>query len=128
MIPPPPEGYRIVSNAEIPIVPRDAMYRSHERDDFQPSNNVGNPPNRHCQYAIPITEPEPQTELVATQRRVIEILEANLEKAEARFQALQQESDQMLDIIAQQLEALEARGERIAEIRAILKRLTIITA
>jgi hypothetical protein len=104
---PPPEGYRIVSNAEIPIVPRDAMYRSHERDDFQPSNNVGNPPNMHCQYAIPITEPEPQSELVATQRRVIEILEANLEKLEARFQAREAE---LMDVI-------ESQRQRLTEIR-----------
>lgn len=97
---------------------------------WRESFRVGDKPCDDFQYAIPTptTEPESQDELITTQRRVIEILVANREKEEARFQALQQESDQMLDVIAQQLEALESHNEQIAEIRATLKHLTSITA
>lgn len=116
MTPKPPQGYKLVTNKEIPIVPHGAMffgYMGHPFycDRWKPSLRVGDEPCDEFQYAIPvpITSPESQTELIATQHKVIEILEANLEKSEARFQALRQEADQMLDVIAQQQSEIDAR-------------------
>lgn len=113
---PPPQGYKLVTNAEIPIVPNGAMFFGYSGhpfycDRWKPSLRVGDKPCDDFQYAIeaPITEPESQAELIATQHKVIEILEANLEKAEERFQVLRQEADQMLDVIAQQQSEIDAR-------------------
>lgn len=65
--------------------------------------------------------------------KVIEILEANLEKAESRFQALQLETDEMLNAIAIQIHSASAEkfssaDERMAEIRACVKHLTKVIA
>lgn len=117
MIPPPPQGYKLVTNKEIPIVPNGAMFYSY--DKWMNSLKVGDKPCDDFQYAIPapIPAPEPQAELIAksqdeliaTQRRVIEILEANLEKSEARIAKLHQDRDEMIGVIAQQQSEINAR-------------------
>lgn len=114
MIPPPPQGYKLVTNKEIPIVPDGAMFFSYSShpcycDKWRESFCIGDKPCDVFQYAIPapITEPESQAELIATQRRVIEILESNLEKSEARFQARETELE----------EVIESQRQRLAEIR-----------
>lgn len=106
MTPPPPQGYKLVSNKEIPIVPSRAMFYSSK---WMLSLKVGDKPCDDFQYAIPAptTEPESQDELITTHRRVIEILEANLEKLEARFQARETE---LMDVI-------ESQRQRLTEIR-----------
>ena len=60
MIPPPPQGYKLVTNKEIPTVPDGAMYFGYYCDGWKPSLRVGDKPCDDFQYAIPITEPEPQ--------------------------------------------------------------------
>lgn len=62
---PPPQGYKLVTTAEIPIVPEGAMYFGYTgyplyRDEWRESFRVGDKPCDDFQYAILITEPEPQ--------------------------------------------------------------------
>ena len=111
---PPPQGYKLVTNKEIPIVPEGAVFFGYMSAPFccnkwRESFRVGDKPCDDFQYAIPTptTEPESQDELITTHRRVIEILEANLEKLEARFQARETE---LMDVI-------ESQRQRLTEIR-----------
>lgn len=61
---PPPQGYKLVTNAEIPIVPEGAMFWSDSHEKWFQSFKVGNRNKNHSSYAIPIPASEPQAELI----------------------------------------------------------------